>query len=279
MNPFGYRLLLLDVAVIPERIAVLAGRFCDRDFLVDLLQPIASASRDSVIQRLAASHQEPSTVLQLRAVLRHSGVDIVLLIGAIHRREDRLEAVVVLLGNGIEFVVVTLRTLDSEAVEGLKGVHHHVVSIQVTGHPSVDFRLGHLLVSDEIPRTGRDEPERLDAVAGERENDIACHLLLHESRVGFVLVERADDIIPIRPGVRSRLVFVVAMRLTEVDDVEPMPGPALPIPRRGEQTVDQAFIRIGCRVRDEELQLVGRGRKTEQIETEAADQRGPIRLR
>ena len=63
------------------------------------------------------------------------------------------------------------------------------------------------------------------------EEHVAGELLLDEPVVRLVGVERADDVVAVRPGVGPRLVLVVAVRLAVVDDVEPVPRPALAVVR------------------------------------------------
>ncbi len=76
------------------------------------------------------------------------------------------------------------------------------------------------------------------------EEHVAGDLLLHEPGVRLVRVERADDVVAVRPGVRPRLVLVVAVRLAVVDHVEPVPRPPLAVLRRREQLVDQLLVGV-----------------------------------
>ena len=126
---------------------------------------------------------------------------------------------------------------------------------------------------------GGDEAERLDAVGRAGEEHVAGDLLLHEPGVGLVVVERADDVVAVGPGVRPRLVLVVAVRVAVVDDVEPVPRPALAVVRRREQPVDQLLVGVGVAVRDERVDLLRRRRQADQVEVQPADQRAAIRLR
>ena len=156
-------------------------------------------------------------------------VAIVFAIRAVEGREHRLQPVVIFLRNRIELVLVTLGAVHGEARERADGVGHHVVAVEMTGELAVDFRLRHLGVADEVPRPGRDEPECLDAIGRFREEHVAGDLLLHEAGVRFVGIERADHVVAIRPGIGPELVLVVAVRVTVVHDVEPVPGPTFAV--------------------------------------------------
>ena len=235
-----------------------------------------SGSAAAVPTTAAAARISP---LEFRSPRRDRRVRVVGLVGAVDGREDRLEAVVVLLRDRVELVVVALGAVDREAHERADGVGDEVVAVEVPGDLAVDLRLGQLGVADEVPRPGGEEPERLDAVRRAGEQHVAGDLLLHEPRVRLVGVERADDVVAVRPGVRPRLVLVVAVRLAEVDDVEPVPRPPLAVVRRREQPVDQLLVRVRGRVVDEGLDLVRRRRQADQVEVQPADQRAPVGLR
>ena len=168
-------------------------------------------------------------------------VAVVFPVGAVERGEDGLQRVVVLLRDGIEFVIVALRAVDRGAAKGADRVCDHVVAIEVARDFAVGLCLRHLGVADVIPRPGGDEAERFDAVARAGEKRVASDLLLHETRVRFVFVEGANDVVAVRPCVRALLVLVVAVRVAVVDDIEPVPRPALAVARAGEELVHQLF--------------------------------------
>ena len=152
-------------------------------------------------------------------------------VGAVDGREHRLQAVVVFLRDRVELVVVALGAVDRQAHERADGVGDQVVAVEVAGDLAVDLGFRQLGVADEVPRAGGEEAERLDAVRRAGEEHVAGDLLLHEPRVRLVGVEGADDVIAVGPGVGPRLVLVVAVRLAEVDDIEPVPRPALAVVR------------------------------------------------
>jgi len=94
---------------------------------------------------------------------------------------------------------------------------------------AVGLSFGQLGVADEIPRPGGDKAQPDDAIARAGEQRVTRDLLLDEARVGFVFVQRADDVVAVRPGVRPWLVFVVAVGVGVMDDIQPMPRPVLSV--------------------------------------------------
>ena len=278
LHPLRRVLILLNVAVVTHRVAFLGGLRQRGDFLVQIHERLAGPGENPRVQLLLPRREFGLAIRQLATLLRHSRIDIILFVRAIHRGEHRLQAVVILLRDGVEFVVVTLRALHGQAVEGLHGVRHHVIAVQMARDHAVHLRLRHLRVPDEIPRPGRDEPECLETIACSREQHIARQLLLHETRVGLVLVEAADDVIAIRPRVRARLILVVAVRLAVVNDVQPVPRPALAVVRRREQSFHQLFVGLRVLVRSKRFDLLRLRRQAGQVEVESANQRAPVRF-
>ena len=276
LHPLHDVRVLLDRAVIAEGV-VLAGGFFERDdFLVEVQQRLTSAGNDFVIDLLFASFERLELVPESRAFSGDGWLRIIFFVRAIDSGENGLKTVVVLHGNRVELVIVALGALDSEAIERLNRVHDHVVTVQVARDFAVDFRLRHLLVANQVPRAGGEEAQGLDAVTSKGKQNISRDLLLHEAPIGLVLVEGANDVITIRPGVRPGLVLVIAVRLTVMDYVEPMPRPALAIVRRSQQGIDQVFITPRIRIADERLDLLRRRRQAEQVEIKAANERSPF---
>src|SRR5207247_7457569 len=83
---------------------------------------------------------------------------------------------------------------------------------------------------------------RADLISGE--------LLEYETVVRLVVIERADDVIPVTPGVPAVSVVFEAIGFGEPHDVEPMPAPALAIMRARQEACDQLRVRIGRFVGD-----------------------------
>ena len=86
-----------------------------------------------------------------------SGSAIVGPVGAVHAGEDRLQAVVILLRDRVELVVVAAGAMRRHADERGHGGHHHVVAIQQARDVLVGGAFAQFRVADEIPRAGGDE--------------------------------------------------------------------------------------------------------------------------
>ena len=62
-----------------------------------------------------------------------------------------------------------------------------------------------------------------------RSQHVPGNLLPHKLIVGLVLVEAANDVITIGPGMRPRRILFESFAFTETDDVVPVLRPALPV--------------------------------------------------
>ena len=124
-----------------------------------------------------------------------------------------------------------------------------------------------------VPGAADDEAGRF--IHAER---VAGELLEDEAIERLVFVERADDVVAIRPRVPARGVGFEAVRFREADDVEPMARPTFSLLRRGEQPFDQPPIGVIGRVRlvDERSDFLRNRRQAHDIEIDATDQRPPI---
>ncbi len=89
-----------------------------------------------------------------------------------------------------------------------------------------------------------------------------------------VVVQRVDYPVPPPPGVRTRKVLFVTVRVGVMRQVEPLARPALPVMGRSEKTVHNPFVSVRARVGQEFLDLLGRGWKTREIERDPAEQGG-----
>ena len=178
--------------------------------------------------------------------------------------EEGLQAVVVLLQDGVELVVVALGTLDAQAHEDVGGDAGDLVQ------DVLPLGLGVALVVfvDRVAQEGRGDGDlriaRIDLVAGD--------LLAHELVVGLVGVERLDDVVAVGPGVGTVGVQPVALAFGVAGEVEPVLGPALAVARAGEQAVDEAFVGVWAAVGHEGLHLLRRRRQAVQVEVHAAHQ-------
>ena len=257
-------------------------RRCRGNLAIELHQRVAGGVGKCSIDRLQFIAQPRALRRKFVAFARDFGSRVITLVRAINRGEHRLQRVVVFLRNRIELVFVALRALHGDARKGADGVAHHVVAVEVARELSVDLLLADFLVPDEVPWSSRDEAKRFDAIARARKQRVACDLLLDEPRVRLVLVERADHIVAVRPRVLARLVFVVAVGVGVVDNIEPVARPSLTVARRREQSIDEALVLVaggvGCGVGGVRVNLLRRRRQTDEVEIHAPTQRARIGL-
>ena len=132
--------------------------------------------------------------------------------------------------------------VNRQAGECRHGRHHHVVPIEKTGNALVYRVFPKLRVSDEIPGTRGNEARGDNTLRVIRKQDVAGQLFFQKACVRFVVVERTNHVVSVGPGIEARLVFVVAMRLTIVNRVQPVSSPTFSITWRRQQTVDQFFV-------------------------------------
>ncbi len=184
--------------------------------------------------------------------------------------QDAVERVIVAGRDRVELVVVAAGAGDRQA--------HQPPADHVD--PVVD----HVVEVAHEPAAQRQEAQGRQRGLGGRVGEIVPgqpvgrELLDDEPIVGRVAVERGDDVVavgigPVEVGVLEE---DVALGIGVPGDVEPVPPPALAIPRRGQQAVDQAGIGVGGRIGLEGGDLLGGRRQPEQVERDAADQGPPV---
>jgi len=108
---------------------------------------------------------------------------------------------------------------------------------------------------------------------------VASELLEQEAVIGFVIVEGANDVIAVTPGIVAVRVVLETIGLGKADNVEPVLAPVLPIVRIGEQALDQILPGVRGAVGDERRNLGGRRRQTHKVEADTADEGCAIRRR
>ncbi len=101
---------------------------------------------------------------------------------------------------------------------------------------------------------------------------IAGELLGQEAVVGFVGVEGPDDIVAVTPGMGTKGILPVTVRLGIADEVEPVPPPALAVTRRGQQAVDQSLVSFRRVVGQERVDFLGGRRQPGQVEGGTSNQ-------
>ena len=162
------------------------------------------------------------------------------LISFIEGGEDGLQAVVILLLDRIELMVVAAGALGGRREESAGRVRHHVITVEGAGDLAVEFGLGEFGVADPVPRTGGNKALGDVAIGRRGVERVAGQLFFDKAGVGLVVVEGADHVIAVGPGVGTELVLVVAVGVAVVDDVEPVAAPAFAIAGRGQQAVGGA---------------------------------------
>ena len=85
-------------------------------------------------------------------------------IGSIHSSKDRLQTVIIPLGDRIELVVMATRAVNCEALKRRHGGHDHIVAIVVARDQTIGFAFRQFDVADKIPRTGRNKAGRHDSI-------------------------------------------------------------------------------------------------------------------
>ena len=179
--------------------------------------------------------------------------------------EGSLETVVILLRDGIEFVIVATRTLDSEAHDTATEGGDHVIEIFVAEFGIVFFAEADLGMVAEKAGGG----ESFGAGVGEF---VAGELFVEEAVVGFVGVEGGDDVVAVTPGVGTVEVVFLAVGIGVAGEVEPVASPAFAVVRGGEEFVDEIGPGVGGIVVDEGGDLRGSWREAEKVEVGAADE-------
>ena len=173
-------------------------------------------------------------------------------------------------------MIVTARAMNRQAQEGGDGVGYHVVAVEHAGLLFINGALAQLDVADKVPRTGGNEPRGDDSFGIIGEEHVAGNLLLDEALIGLVRIERADDVVAIRPGVIPAFVLVVAVCVAVVHDIQPVAAPAFAITRRSQQPVNEPLVGAGATIVDEIIHLFGCRRQAMQIESHAPNERAPV---
>ena len=155
--------------------------------------------------------------------------------------EEGQKLIILLLGEGIVFVIVALRATQCGA-EPNRG----------RGIGTVDerFPIGLFLIDAAFLVEHRIPVETSGYLlihAGVRQK-VARDLFDREPIVRHVAIERLNDPVPIFPDGAAAVRFI-AIRVGVTRQVEPRPRPSLSIVRRCEETVYQPFIRVGAAIR------------------------------
>ena len=161
-----------------------------------------------------------------------------------HAGEDGREGVILPLQDRIELVVVAAGAVDRHATAARHHLRDHVVEVVGAGLTPEHVALG-LDLADEIPRPSGQESGSDHRVGIVGSDHVAGDLSPKKLVVAEVGIEGLDHPVAIPPGVGPELVAFEAVGVGVVGDVEPVAGPAFAVVGRGEQAVDEFFIRIG----------------------------------
>ena len=156
-------------------------------------------------------------------------------------------------------MVVALGAAQGRAQPDRRDVAHPVGG--VLGHVFLGLRPA-LLGRLEQPVVARGDA----GLVGRPRQQVAGELLDREPVERLVGVERADHVVAEQPDV-DVVVAVIALRVGEPDQVEPEDRHPLAVVGRGQQPVDQPLVGVGRVVADERVDLLGRGRQADQVES------------
>ena len=177
--------------------------------------------------------------------------------------EHRLHAVVILLRNGIELVIVAARATYCHAEEGAGRGGEDVVHFVHAGHLGLDV----LLRSEAQERGGQ------QGVLSAFAQLVAGDLFADKAVVRPIAVKRAYDVVTIAPGLRAVAIVFVAAGIGVADQVQPVTGPALAVVRTGQQAIDQAIEGVGRIVLEERFHFGRVRRQAGHVKIGAADER------
>src|SRR5262249_19361786 len=136
--------------------------------------------------------------------------------------EDGLQAVVVARGQRIELMVVTPGAAHGQAQERRDGMMGDVIEKQLPCYGG-DADAG------VLPRAHSQEARGDQALRVTGLPLVACDLFEYKLAVRLVLIEAADDVVAVAPGVGTLEVIGVAVGIGVTDDVEPVTRPALAV--------------------------------------------------
>ena len=171
--------------------------------------------------------------------------------------EERHEAVVVPLRNGILFVVVAAGAAQAHAEKCLGG-DEHVVGEQIV------FRQqpvrGFVVILHQAQ-----EPRRREAFPGGLGELVPGELFGEELVVGEVFVKGIDEVVPVAPDLRFLAVALEPLAFRIPHKVHPMARPFLPVLRPGQQRVNQPRPGVRGRIFDKNFDILRAGRQPQQV--------------
>ncbi len=183
--------------------------------------------------------------------------------------EHRLHGIEILLGNGVELMVVASGAPNRQAKESGTGHAHHVG--QFVG-PLLLPEQGVFAVYD-ILGASHDK-----AGGGVFSHRVPGNLFKDKAVVGFVLVEGPDYVVAVVVGIGPLVVGLEAGAVGVANDVQPMTGPAFPVTWVLKDFFNELFIGILPFVRYKSFHFFGRWQQAQHIQVDPSDERVPRRL-
>ena len=160
--------------------------------------------------------------------------------------------VIVFLRHRINFVIMAAAAVDGQAQKRLACGRQHIVKL-------IEIMLvgvgGFIIEQAEPIKTRSDHRLRsylIEFVSGD--------LFADELIVGHIFVEGSHDVIAIAPDERFGRIALVTVCFGVADHIHPVPRPAFSELGRGEQSVDQLLVGIGCGIVDKRFDGIFRWR-------------------
>ena len=152
--------------------------------------------------------------------------------------ENRLQSVVVLLSDRIEFVSVTTGTVGSGAGKRSHCLCHKIVPVEV-----VKVRRSGLIGA--VVKDSRAEESECRSEPGfVGVKTIGSKLFANEPRPGLVGIQSVDHIVAESPCVVAWQIVAASVRLCKVNCIQPMSRPTFAIPGRIEQLVNKQLVSV-----------------------------------
>ena len=120
-----------------------------------------------------------------------------------------------------------------------------------------------------VPSRGRVDARVFHQVAGD--------VLDHKIGVRHVGVHGADDVVAVAIRLRNRIIRLVAARLGETHQVEPVLPPALAEVRRGQQPFDKIFVGVRRSTCNKRPNFLRCRRQADEVEVQPANERASRR--
>jgi len=169
------------------------------------------------------------------------------------RLEEGPHGIEVLLPDGVVLVVVALGAVERQAEQALAHVLDRLIEplCAVPAEPVTG------------QETGGPQPGRVVGIELVGGQHLPQHLV-----VGDVGVERLDDPIAKVPDVLLAVAMIVAQPppVAVTPDVHPVAAPTFPVPRIGQQPIDETLVPVRRAIGHERRQVFGRGRQADEVE-------------